>query len=260
MTLPLLYVYIIMGILYQDYEDQQNQAASVRSLQSTISGDFYVTCICNSILSDACANYTCTNPWDLSYVCFAGRSQVTLPDGHHKQLSQLQIGDLVMVNENNAYEPILTFIHANKQQLTHYLAIDIYSIVSNMSSTLLVSPNHLIFDYDSGEARFAGKFHVGDRVQFIYNNRITSGEIMNIRLSAEQGYYAPLTRSGTIVIDGVVASNYASVNNHVLAHRVMGLYRWWIKMVGVTPNEDIPWMLYIMSYVEQIIRWCGLNV
>ena len=56
----------------------------------------------------------------------------------------------------------------------------------------------------------------------------------------------------------VVASNYATVSNHELAHQVMSIYRWWISLVGVSKwNEKIPWMLQIMLKVEQIIRWCG---
>ena len=260
MILSLLYVHIILAIRNYESYVEQSESISTKSTTSTPPGNFHVTCMCDSIVSNVCGNYTCKIPdMTFDYSCFPGRSQVTLPNGRLKQLSQLRIGDLVMVNQKHAYEPILTFIHVNKQQLFSYLAMDIYSTLSNTSSTLFVSSNHLIFDYDSGEARFAGKFRVGDRLQFIQNNRITLGEIKNIELRQEQGYYAPLTPSGTIVIDGIVASNYASVSNHALAHRAMGLYRWWIKWMGSTVSEDIPWMLHGMLYVEQIARWCGLN-
>ncbi|CAF4208537.1 unnamed protein product, partial [Rotaria sordida] len=74
----------------------------------------------------------------------------------------------------------------------------------------------------------------------------------------QEGYYAPLTPSGTIVINGVVASNYATVSNHALAHKVMSIYRWWIYLLGGSKwNEEIPWMLEIMLTIEQMIRWCG---
>ncbi len=80
-----------------------------------------------------------------------------------------------------------------------------------------MSPNHLIFDFDSGEPRFAGKFQVGDRVQFIENNDTVPGLIISIDLTKQQGYYASLTPLATIVTDGVVASNYATISNHALA-------------------------------------------
>jgi hypothetical protein len=190
--------------------------------------------------------------------CFAGSSQVTLADGTFKALSDIQIGDKVLVNKHNVYEPVLSFIHAKREGLFSFLAIKIQSVGSNLSSTIFVSANHLIFDFDSGEALFAGKFHVGDRVQFIENNEIVPGEIISIELTKQEGYYAPLTSSGTIVVNGIVASNYATVSNHALAHQMMGIYRWWIDLVGASKwNEEIPWMLQIMLKVEQIIRWCG---
>ncbi|CAF3549751.1 unnamed protein product [Rotaria sp. Silwood1] len=110
----------------------------------------------------------------------------------------------------------------------------------------------------TAETRFAGKFHVNDRVQLIENNQIVPGKIISIQLTKQEGYYAPLTPSGTIVINGVLASNYATVSNHGLAHKVMSIYRWWIHLIGGPKwNEEIPCMLQIMLTIEQIIRWCS---
>ncbi|CAM4833735.1 unnamed protein product [Rotaria magnacalcarata] len=199
------------------------------------------TCTCNTVTSSVCTSLT------------------TLADGTFKPLADIQIGDQVLVNRNNTVEPITSFIHAKREGLFTFIALQIQSVVSNLSSTILVSANHLIFDYDSGEARFAGKLRVGDRVQFIDNSEIVPGEIVHIQLTKQEGYYAPLTPSGTIIIDGVVASNYATVSNHALAHQIMGIYRWWIDLVGGSKwSEEIPWMLQIMLSIEQLIRWfCG---
>ncbi|CAF4111916.1 unnamed protein product [Rotaria socialis] len=179
------------------------------------------TCTCNTVTSGVCMQYTCSTTAK-SPNCFAGTSLITLADGTFKALADIQIGDQVLVNKNNTIEPITSFIHAKQQ------------------------------------ARFAGKFRVGDRVQFIDNSEIVPGEIVHIQLTKQQGYYAPLTPSGTIVIDGVVASNYATVSNHALAHQLMGIYRWWIDLVGGSKwSEEIPWMLQIMLSIEQVIRWFG---
>lgn len=221
---------------------------------------FNMTCTCDSVLLNACAKYTCTTSTTRES-CFSGTSQISLADGTVKTLSQLQIGDQVLVDENNTFEPVIAFIHAQPAGFFDFVAIDVHSTLSNTTSTLHVSPNHLIFDFESGKARFAGRFHVGDQVQFIHNNKIIPGEIMNIRLTKEEGYYAPLTPSGKIVIDAVVASNYAKVNNHELAHHVMGLYRWWIKLAGTSMlSEELPWMINAMLKIEEMIRWCGGHI
>ncbi|CAF0856542.1 unnamed protein product [Adineta steineri] len=228
------------------------------NIRSVNSGQGYdSTCTCNSVSGNVCMQYTCSTTANTA-ACFSGSSIITLADGTTKPLSHIRIGDKVLVNQQNIYEPILSFIHAKSDGLFSFLAIQIQSTKSNLSSTIFVSPNHLVFEFDSGKALFAGKFHVGDRVQFIDNNEIVPGEIVNIESTKQEGYYAPLTSSGTIVVNGVVASNYATVSNHELAHQVMGIYRWWIDLFGGSLlNEEIPWMLQIMLYVEQIIRWCG---
>ncbi|CAF4231433.1 unnamed protein product, partial [Rotaria sp. Silwood2] len=76
------------------------------------------------------------------------------------------------------------------------------SLATNSSSTILVSPNHLTFDFDSGDARFAGKYSVGDRVQLIESSQSVPGKVIRVQLTKEQGFYAPLTKSGTIVVNG----------------------------------------------------------
>ena len=251
MTLALLHTLIIMSI--RDYEASK----SSNKHGSTDINGYTLTCNCLSVTANVCMAYDCITTIQRTS-CFSGSSQVTLADGTFKHLSDIQIGDKVLVNKHNAYEPISAFIHAKQQGLFDFLAIKVQSHMSNLSSTLFVSANHLIFDFDSGEARFAGKFHVGDRLQFIEQNEIVPGEIISIEMTKQQGYYAPLTPSGTIVVNGVVASNYATVSNHELAHQVMSIYRWWIGLVGAsTWSEQIPWMLQAMLKVEQIIQWCG---
>ncbi|CAF4382997.1 unnamed protein product, partial [Rotaria socialis] len=192
---------------------------------------------------------------------FPGSSQLILEDGSFKALSAATIGDRVLVNKDNAYEPIIGFIHAKREDLFEFLAIEVQSAGSNLTSTLLVSCNHLIFDFDSGDARFAGKFRVGDRVQMLHNDQILPGEVIKVKLTKQQGFYAPLTKSGTIVVNGVLASNYATVSNHALAHRVMGIYRWWISLFGASASsEHLPWLMEALMSVEKMIRWCSGQV
>jgi hypothetical protein len=215
------------------------------------------TCTCESVSQGVCMKYICdTTTKKVS--CFAGSSEVTLRNGTRKSLSRVNIGDEVLVNQHNTCEPVIAFIHLQPKGLFNFLQIHLRSSSSYASSTIFISPNHLLFDYDTGTARFAGKFHVGDRLQLIENNQIIPADIVSIDLTKEEGYYAPLTPSGTIVINGVVASNYATVSNHVLAHQIMGIYRWWISLTGTSRlSEEIPWMLQVLMKIEQVIRWCG---
>ena len=212
------------------------------------------TCTCDSASGGVCMKYTCSTTVR-SVSCFSGSSLLTLPDGSHKSLADIQIGEHVLVDHQHTYEPLLSFIHAKHDGVFSFLAIQVQSTKSNRTSTIHISPNHLIFDYDSSKAKFAGKLHVGDRLQFVDHDEIVPATIMDIKLTKQEGYYAPLTASGKIVIDGIVASNYATVSNHDLAHKVMGVYRWWTNLFGGSKlNEDIPWMLQVMLKIEEVAR------
>ncbi len=60
--------------------------------------------------SNLCMKYTCTTTIRSSS-CSAGSSQVILENGQTKALADVQIGDRVMVNKHNTFEPIASFIH-----------------------------------------------------------------------------------------------------------------------------------------------------
>ncbi|CAF3040445.1 unnamed protein product [Rotaria sp. Silwood2] len=219
---------------------------------STVEGTD-TTCTCSSVSSGVCMTYAC-NTTIRKISCFPGSSQIALDDGSFKALSDISIGDRVLVNEHNVYEPVIAFIHGEREGLFGFLAIDVQSTVSNYSSTIFISSHHLMFDFESGNARYAKSFHVGDLVQLIENAQTVSGKIIDIRPTKQKGFYAPLTPSGTIVVDGVLCSNYAVVENHALAHKVMGIYRWWISLAGApTLSNRLPWILQVMYNVEKNI-------
>ncbi|XP_054882497.1 sonic hedgehog protein-like [Poeciliopsis prolifica] len=61
----------------------------------------------------------------------------------------------------------------------------------------------------------------------------------------------PLTRQGTIVVDGVMASCYAAVDGHRLAHRAFALHRW-TGSAGRLGNG--------LDWYSQITLWLGQAV
>ena len=54
--------------------------------------------------------------------------------------------------------------------------------------------------------------------------------IQSITIVTVKGYAAPLTISGTMLIDNILTSCYAVVDNHYLAHSSMAPVRWWYYM------------------------------
>ncbi|CAF4240200.1 unnamed protein product [Rotaria sp. Silwood2] len=188
---------------------------------------------CTSISSNnnVCLQYTCVTK-RREQTCFPGRSTVVTENGLMKPLSNIEIVECVLViNKENKliYEPIEGFIHLKR----------------NTNDTEL------------NNAIFASQLYSGDHIKYVYKNEIILGKIQNIYLTIEEGYYAPLTPSGTIIIDNVLVSNYASVNNHYLAHNVIKTYRWWIYLFGSNKsNENIHW---ILKLIERLVQWCVIE-
>ena len=121
MTLAILYTLIIVSI--KDFESRKSYS---NSNAAGITG-FDMTCSCVSVVSNVCMQYSCGATIQRAS-CFAGSSRITLEDGTIKALSDVQIGDKVLINKNNLYEPVLSFIHAQQEGYFSFLAITIKSL------------------------------------------------------------------------------------------------------------------------------------
>merc|ERR1712125_183749 len=82
--------------------------------------------------------------------------------------------------------------------------------------TFRVSANHLVFAQDGMGRRLdkiAVQLNAGDLIYLPPSAAETEQvvRVLSVHSSeADSGMYAPLTASGTIVVDGIVASNYAT--------------------------------------------------
>lgn len=103
--------------------------------------------------------------------------------------------------------------------------------------------------------------HEGDRLRVMLEGRMMASVVIEVKMEVKQGYYAPLTDAGTLMVNGVLASCYANVHSHDLAHWSMGVIRWydavlrsvWMKEGSSVSGEDgmhvIPRMLYAVTFM-----------
>ena len=91
-----------------------------------------------------------------------------------------------------------------------------------------MSGSHLIA-IQNNQFKFARELVKGDTlVTFDSTNQIKKAEtIQSIHVVKVDKYAAPLTMSGTLLVDDVLASCYAVVNNHYWAHNAMAPIRYW---------------------------------
>lgn len=121
-------------------------------------------------------------------------------------MDQLVLGDLVRDN-SGIYTPILSFAHRDVSVKTTYVVIE------TNSSVLHVSPDHLLFGNDL--ILNAGSVKVGDLLHGVSEDMVHV--VKAIRLETIKGAFAPITRSGHIVVSEVAVSSYVMVLNKIPA-------------------------------------------
>lgn len=159
--------------------------------------------------------------------CFPGSSTVTLQDGTKKAVKALQTGDRVLAADDDG-NPIYTdFIMFIDQDSTTRRVF--YVIETDSGQKITLTAAHLIFvghdnSTGAGEERmsavFASQVQRGQKV-FVFHaeqGRLVPVTVKRIYTQQHEGSFAPVTVQGTIVVDQVLASCYAVIEDHDLAH------------------------------------------
>jgi hypothetical protein len=120
--------------------------------------------------------------------CFSGSSTVQVLHQGTVPMADLSIGDEVLTGANQ-YEPIYGFGHHQESKLSDFIQIQ------TDASTLVLTKNHLVFV--SGHVNSAVR---SDQVRV--GDTVSTGVVKKIATVKEKGLYMPLTRSGTIVVNG----------------------------------------------------------
>lgn len=207
--------------------------------------------------------------------CFPGDAQVILEGGATKQMSELHPGDRVLASSTTdgalLYSPVLSFLDRQPNVTKIF-----YIIGTNAGLNITLTAAHLIFVTDctggprepkweeeplSGSIREGGpSWEAGLRTVFasevqpgqcVLTSQGKVGSLSVVTFVEEQrsaGLYAPLTQHGSIVVNGVLASCYAVVDNHRLAHWVLAPLRFFYSLMGPSEAQTdglhwYPWFL-----------------
>mmetsp|Transcript_2264 Transcript_2264/g.5289 ORF Transcript_2264/g.5289 Transcript_2264/m.5289 type:complete len:182 (-) Transcript_2264:9-554(-) len=172
-------------------------------------------------------------------ICFSGRSQVEVQGRGQVDMKDLKIGDLVLV-ENNKFEPVYSFGHINHSTETEYLQI----FTQSSRHPLEMSSDHMVF-VEGRRSVPASSVQVGDKL-IVGTDSHTLTKVVTIKEIVRRGMYAPFTKSGTIVVNGILASCFVSfqgkeylhigdvatpLSYHWLAHTIISLQRWLVSAI-----------------------------
>ena len=215
------------------------------------------TCSCSeqSTSNNYCFKWSCRTEYKSNSACFSSKCTVQTHNGQHIPLSTVEIGDEVLTfnGKELVFEPIYDFIHAEKVGFYNFLRLTVFNTVRNSTSHIDISAQHLIFVSGKSDPIFASEVQVGDHLQLVDNNQVIPSEVISIEPVVSQGFSAPLTRSGTIVVNGIIASNYAEARNHHLAHLAMQPYRLWRMLVGAkrSISNEVNWYAKALRFFAQ---------
>ncbi len=147
-------------------------------------------------------------------ICFPGTATVYNADGASVQMERLKGGDVVRVDEHGASSAIIAFTHRKSQGFYRFVSIE------TARTTLEISGEHYV--YANGEPVRADAVKVGDWL------RVAGGEtavVLRVGAVMRRGLFAPHTRHGDIVVNGVVCSTYTALLPHTVAHATMAAVR-----------------------------------
>lgn len=148
------------------------------------------------------------------------------------RLANLREGDDVLVEKavgKVSYERVLSFIHATQPGNHRFLT------AHHGYGLLRASANHIVFvatgDKCGRAEKTMAELQVGDRLlvqsEFGSGVKMVESEIFNIDADVTKlGMFAPMTLSGKLIVDGALASQYASPASgmhlrHSVAHVVI---------------------------------------
>ncbi|CAH1399934.1 unnamed protein product [Nezara viridula] len=150
--------------------------------------------------------------------CFTGNSTVEVAGRGKKKLSELKVGDKVASYDNGkiVYSEVIMFLDRNPESKRQFLNIN------TPSTNLRVTPQHLLIrvkDNNTLENVFAARIKLGD-ILLVSSEKgeLHQETVIKSELVLDTGVYAPLTKTGTVIVDRVVASCYAVIESQTIAH------------------------------------------
>ncbi|KAG5452273.1 Desert hedgehog protein B [Clonorchis sinensis] len=221
-----------------------------------------------------------TSQW---FGCFPGSARVNSANGRLIPMRSLKIGDHVLTRDALTGDLIRTrvvgFLHRDEHAWRPNLRVTFNSSFKNGSicnssspSQLFLTPNHIVYIKQEAESEikvtsiFAGDLKIGDTI-FMFDpltNSVATARVINLLLIAEWqpeiiGLYAPLTETGTMLIDNLLVSCFAQFTNEYIAYVVtwpLQLYyrlACWLKLDYVWPSwqHGVHWFLEWVYHTMQ---------
>ena len=162
-----------------------------------------------------------------SKICFPSNTIVYIKDvdGNmkKKKMGDLSLGDRVQACDTKSrrviYSEVIMFAHRDPGvEQINYL-----TIVLEDTNSIVLSSNHLIMSGERMKATMTRNIEV-NHVLYTVNEEgvISSKKVVAIKEIIDSGVFCPITKQGNVVVNNILASCYASVNDQAFFH---GLFK-----------------------------------
>jgi len=193
------------------------------------------------------------NPW--KDICFPAEGTMATPNGR-KRMDELQLGDKVL-DRNSEWTSVIAFLH---KAAGRYVFVEVRV---GEETLVRLSPQHLIFRLSSPRGDVedvpAHKIKIGDTVQL----KNGTGRVSDVRSVMADGIYAPLTTSGSMVVDDVWASCFPGhylnglVKHAFVQNYVMAPLRGLVNVVNMLGYDKLSQFMFGSGDEETGILWYG---
>jgi len=163
--------------------------------------------------------------------CFTGTAKVVTESGRTKNMSDVVLGDKIKAvdsNGNIVYSEVLMFMDREPREARKFVTITTEDgTVLTLTSTHLVHTgapdcSHLQCFVPS----YAGNIEPGMKVM-VSKASLLPQVVAKVEVTSHTGVFAPLTSTGNLVVDNVLASCYAVIDSQSIAHAAFAPVRWW---------------------------------
>jgi hypothetical protein len=138
--------------------------------------------------------------------CFASDSTVQTRHGKMSMEQLFQSPNTEVLTVNGEYTPVKMFFHANQNQLVEF------NQITTKEGVLKATDGHLVYKAGN-EVVSAGKIQVGD---YLLNGQMESVEVLSVQKVQSRGFYAPLTATANLLVDGHFVSSYSEVETPMI--------------------------------------------
>ncbi|UJR11766.1 hypothetical protein I4U23_015948 [Adineta vaga] len=161
--------------------------------------------------------------------CFSSDSWVKLADGQRQNIGQLQPGEKILTydSSNFLYSEMILMLHKSTRNEALF-----YTLQTKSNHTISLTGEHLIaVATEEGSMKYIAAKHVRTNRDSLYviaaNGMLIRSPVIQVTYEIKTGYAAPLTMTGTLFVNDVLASVFAHVYSHTAAQVAMTPVRWY---------------------------------